>query len=224
MDVPVTVYTVWSGPDGFRATNTAQPVIGSTTTYTSTVAVSSFGREQSGAYVCNATARSLSSLISDSDLQTGATTITTGTQYCCNYVDYGINKQLYSLGVYLSLNGAKYYTNSSIVTVAEIGQTDTYQNNALQCITDRKPCCGVPNPVGEWYFPNRTRVPILGSTTPYYRLRGDDGTVNLNRLISNVTHPTGQFCCVVPDTTNIIQTLCIYISKLPNFTVGRPLS
>ena len=32
VDVPVTVNTVWTGPDGFMTTNTAQPV---TTTYTS---------------------------------------------------------------------------------------------------------------------------------------------------------------------------------------------
>ena len=76
----------------------------------------------------------------------------------------------YSLGVYLSLNGVKYYTNNSIIVITEIGQTDTYQNNALQCITNREPCCGIPNPVGEWYLPNGTRVPTIGSMTPYYRL------------------------------------------------------
>ena len=54
VDVAVTVNTVWTGPDGFMTTNTAQPVMGSTTTYTSTAMVSSFGREQSGLYVCGA--------------------------------------------------------------------------------------------------------------------------------------------------------------------------
>ena len=54
VDVAVTVNTVWTGPDGFMTTNTAQPVMGSTTTYTSTAMVSSFGREKSGVYVCGA--------------------------------------------------------------------------------------------------------------------------------------------------------------------------
>ena len=55
VDVPVTVNTVWTGPDGFNTTNTAQPIMGSTTTYTSTTIVSSFGRDQSGDYTCTAT-------------------------------------------------------------------------------------------------------------------------------------------------------------------------
>ena len=67
VDVPVVVNTVWTGPDGFMTTNTAQPVMGSTTTYTSTDVVMSFGREQSGNYTCRATVSSMSSSISNSD-------------------------------------------------------------------------------------------------------------------------------------------------------------
>ena len=55
VDVAVTVNTVWTGPAGFMTTNTAQPVMGTTTTYTSTAMVSSFGRDQSGDYICAAT-------------------------------------------------------------------------------------------------------------------------------------------------------------------------
>ena len=58
VDVPVTVNTVWTGPAGFMTTNTAQPVMGSTTTYISSVVVSSFGRDQSGDYTCTATVSS----------------------------------------------------------------------------------------------------------------------------------------------------------------------
>ena len=56
VDVLVTVNTEWTGPAGFMTTNTAQPVMGSTTTYTSIAMVSSFGRDQSGNYRCTATA------------------------------------------------------------------------------------------------------------------------------------------------------------------------
>ena len=66
MDIPVTVNTVWTGPDGFLTTNTAQRVMRRTTTYTSTAMVSSFGREQSGVYTCTATVNSASSLVSSS--------------------------------------------------------------------------------------------------------------------------------------------------------------
>ena len=54
-DAPVTVKTMWTGPDGFMNTSTAHPVNGSTTTYISTAMVSSFGRNQSGVYNCIAT-------------------------------------------------------------------------------------------------------------------------------------------------------------------------
>ena len=79
VDVPVTVNTVWTGPGGIMITSTAQPVMGSNITYTSAITVSSFGREQSGVYRCNAAAESLSIFISDSKQTTGETTVTTGT-------------------------------------------------------------------------------------------------------------------------------------------------
>ena len=40
VNVEVDVNTVWTGPAGFMTTNTAQPVMGSTTTYTSSATVS----------------------------------------------------------------------------------------------------------------------------------------------------------------------------------------
>ena len=85
-------------------------------------------------------------------------------------------------------------------------------NDALRCITDRKPCCrNENNRAGEWFFPNGTMVPVSG---PFYRNRGPgDGTVNLNRVNTNVMSPTGLFCCVVPDATGINQTVCANISE-----------
>ena len=55
VDVPVTVNTVWTGPDMLIINNiTSQSVIASSTNYTvtSTVMVNLFGREQSGIYNC----------------------------------------------------------------------------------------------------------------------------------------------------------------------------
>ena len=77
VDVPVTVNTVWTGPAGFSTTNTAQPVMGSTTTYTSIATVRSFRRDQSGNYICIATVISVSPFIAYSSLS-GVTRITTG--------------------------------------------------------------------------------------------------------------------------------------------------
>ena len=111
------------------------------------------------------------------------------------------------------------HPNNSFILITEIGRTNTSQNsppnsnNGLQCVTDRMPCCASPlNRAGEWYFPGGGEVvpPLHGATT-YYRNRGDDGTVNLNRLNRNVVMPTGQFCCVVPDATSTNVIVCTII-------------
>ena len=130
--------------------------------------------------------------------------------------------ELYSCittGVYLSLNGAV-YVNNSVILITEIGETNTMpsQNDGLQCITDRRPCCKGQR-IGEWYFPNGTKVPIQGSgansAEAFYRNRGlNDGTVYLNRVSTDIMSPTGLFCCVVPDANNVSQSLCANIGKL----------
>ena len=109
------------------------------------------------------------------------------------------------------------YANNSVIPITEIGETDpiTAQNEGLQCVTDRRPCCGTPpNRFGEWYFPNGTAVPSIGSARSFYRSRGDDGTVNLNHHINdNLMSPAGHFCCEVPDATDTAQVVCVYIGN-----------
>ena len=105
------------------------------------------------------------------------------------------------------------YANNSIIPITEIGETTDSVNSELQCITDRRPCCAGTR-AGEWYFPDGTRIPVLGAgatmATAFYRNRGDDGTVNLNRL-NNVLMPTGLFCCEVLDAAGVDQTVCAEI-------------
>ena len=123
-------------------------------------------------------------------------------------------------GVYLALKGVV-YANNSVIPITEIGETDiTTQlpppnsNNGLQCITDRMPCCASPpNWVGQWQFPNKTNAGIPGTTASFYRNRGDDGTVNLNRVDTSVMMPTGQFCCIVPDASGVNRTVCANIGE-----------
>ena len=56
-------------------------------------------------------------------------------------------------------------------------------------------------------------VPFSGPT--FYRNRGpDDGTVNLNRVNTNVMSPTGLFCCVVSDATDVMQRVCASVCEL----------
>ena len=117
-------------------------------------------------------------------------------------------------GVYLSLRGVV-YANNSAIHITEIGETYTMSNTGLQCITDRMPCCGTqPNRFGDWFFPDRIATVPGPQQSPitFYRTRGDDGTVNLNRLNTNVLIPTGLFCCEVPDAAGDTQPLCANIS------------
>ena len=81
VDVPVTVNTVLTTDEGFMRTSTAQPVMGSSTNYASTFVISSFGRSNSGNYICSATISLTSNAyISDSMRSTVSHTIrvTTG--------------------------------------------------------------------------------------------------------------------------------------------------
>ena len=83
VDVLVTVNTEWTGPDRFMTPKTAQLVMGSNTTYTSTAIVRLFGRNQSGNYNCTATVSSLttSQFLTDSS-QSDIKHITTGKSSC----------------------------------------------------------------------------------------------------------------------------------------------
>ena len=113
----------------------------------------------------------------------------------------------------MSLNG-RVYPNNSVILITEIGET--FSNNGLQCITDRMPCCSTaPNRAGEWYFPgDGGLVPRISSgATTFYRNRGDDGTVNLNR-VNDVMMPTGQYRCVVLDATNTSVTVRAEIGQM----------
>jgi hypothetical protein len=105
------------------------------------------------------------------------------------------------------------YANNSLIPITDIGETTSSVNTGLQCITDRMACCADAR-VGQWFFPDGTRVPVLGTgatmATAFYRNRGVDRTVNLNRL-NNVVMPTGLFCCEVPDADGVDQTVCAEI-------------
>jgi hypothetical protein len=75
------------------------------------------------------------------------------------------------------------------------------------------PCCAeFEGRAGEWFFPDGTAVPRQDGAMIFYRNRGDDGTVSLNRL-SGIMRPTGPFCCEVPDAMGIIDSVCANIGK-----------
>lgn len=124
-----------------------------------------------------------------------------------------------TVGVYLSL-GRRFYRNNSVIPIIDvIGDGNLVLSDfALQCTTDRRPCCYHPsNRHGEWYFPDGKQIPnynnAKASNLPFFRNRGDGGTVHLNRVRNSIMSPTGKFCCKVPDAIGVYQTLCAILSK-----------
>ena len=73
---------------------------------------------------------------------------------------------------------------------------------------------------GEWYYPDGSRVPIVGERALFYRTRRDDGLVLLHRRNHNIitASSTGLFCCELPDATDVTRTLCIGL--LPTGNIG----
>ena len=126
------------------------------------------------------------------------------------------------IGVYLSLRST-IYANNSIIYFTTIGES--FDRNiqqwiylsppiSLQCITDRMSCCANRySRAGQWHFPNASYVPIFYYGYTFYRTRGDDGSVNLNRRSDSHLVETGSFCCVVPDAMENYQTVCANIGN-----------
>ena len=102
-----------------------------------------------------------------------------------------------------SFNGT-IYQNNSLVTLEDIGEGD----GGLLCITDLTACCRPPytvQTIGNWYFPNGTRVSSSGKNRDFHRTRGDM-TVLLHRSRGG---EDGVYSCVVPDALNVTQSVYI---------------
>ena len=88
--------------------------------------------------------------------------------------------------------------NNSLVTAEDIGEGD----NALRCMTDNTSCCQRPHTsslgqqaLGNWLFPNGTRVQSSGKRWDFHRTRGHM-VVLLQRRRGG---EDGVYRCVVPD-------------------------
>ena len=84
------------------------------------------------------------------------------------------------------------------MTAEDIGTGD----NALRCMTDNSSCCRRPytesleqRALGNWFFPNGTRVPSSGNEWDFHRTRGHM-VVLLHRRRGG---EDGIYYCVVPD-------------------------
>ena len=105
--------------------------------------------------------------------------------------------------VWFSLRGTT-YCNNSIVALEDI-------RDALLCMTSQTACCrpsdtgGMRIVLGNWFFPNGTRVPSSGNQWDFYRTRGQM-VVRLHRRRGRIE---GIYRCEIPDTMNVIQTIYI---------------
>ena len=108
-------------------------------------------------------------------------------------------------GVSFWLRGTT-YLNNSLVTLEDIGEdVDT-----LFCVTDQNACCrppytGVNMSIGNWYFPNGSRVLNSGDQWDFHRTRSQS-VVRLHRRRGGVN---GIYRCDLPDAMNVVQTIYI---------------
>ena len=108
--------------------------------------------------------------------------------------------------VWVTLRGTT-YCNNSIVILEDIGEG----GDALLCITKLTACCrssdtgGIRSALGNWFFPNGTRVLSSGNQWDFYRTIGQM-MVHLNRRRGGAE---GIYHCQIPDTMNVTQTIYI---------------
>ena len=108
--------------------------------------------------------------------------------------------------VLFSLKGTT-YQNNSIVILEDIGEG----GDALLCKTNLTACCRTSdtgemgNALGNWFFPNGSRVPNSKSQSPFSRSRGKMA-VHLQHRRGGVE---GIYRCVIPDAMNVTQTIYI---------------
>ena len=99
------------------------------------------------------------------------------------------------------------YQNNSIVTLEDIGEDD----DALLCLTNQTACChghytGVNgSALGNWFFPNGTRVPSSDNQWDFHRTRGQM-VVRMHRRRGGVE---GIYRCEIPDAMNVTKTIYI---------------
>ena len=86
-------------------------------------------------------------------------------------------------------------------------------HDALLCVTNQTTCCVPPyagSPIGNWFFPNGTRVPSSGAQWGFHRTRGQ----MVVRLLRRRGGAEGIYRCEIPITLNIIQTIYIGVYSL----------
>ena len=91
------------------------------------------------------------------------------------------------------------------MTLEDIDKGD----DALLCITNQTACCRPPGDMGRylgnWFFPNGTRVPSRVVKWDFYRSRGQ----MVVRLYRRRGGEEGIYRCEIPAAKNVNQTIYI---------------
>ena len=98
-------------------------------------------------------------------------------------------------------------SNNSLVTLDDVGEGE----DALRCMTDNISCCRPPytqslsqSALGNWFFPNGTRVPSSGTRWEFHRTRGDMAVL-LHKRRGGVD---GVYYCKVPAVYTPMYVVC----------------
>ena len=88
------------------------------------------------------------------------------------------------------------------MTLEDIGE----DGDALLCLTNLTACCRPSeSAIGNWFFPNGTKVPSVGRHWGFYRNRGQM-VVRMHRTRGG---EDGIYHCEIPDSVNVTQTIYI---------------
>ena len=137
---------------------------------------------------------------------------------------------VHTVGVSLIVRGEVVPSNSLVDVDDILFTTDDSQSptnarpdqhdSALLCVTDLVNCCESPM-LGNWYFPNGD--PVTNTGDPSYRSnRGQNevrngrqfyGSVRLFRRHIPPIQNQGPYRCVLPDRSNVNQTLNAYLGE-----------
>ena len=90
------------------------------------------------------------------------------------------------------------------MTLEDIGEGD----DALFCVTDLTACCRAPA-LGNWFFPNGTRVPSNSNQWDIYRVRSGPGLIYLHCRRERRGGGNGIYRCEIPDAMQVTKTIYI---------------
>ena len=108
--------------------------------------------------------------------------------------------------LYFTLRGNRYEPGDSIL-ITDIGLhvisgNDIGPGDSLVCNTTdvNTQCCTDVGGVGEWFFPDGSMVPRNNDTSSKIVRTGRSSQVRLNFKSPQMSPPTGEYTCVVPET------------------------